>query len=59
MQLDGEPVKGLDPRIVKDAPLGRILLNRAPGEPLNLEVITHRKQEMTLHAQRDLPPAAR
>lgn len=59
VKLDGEPVKGLDPRIVKDSPLGRILLNRAPGEPLNLEVITHRKQELTLRAQRDLPAYAR
>ena len=59
VKLDGEPVKGLDPRIVKDSPLGRILLNRTPGEALNLEVITHRKQELTLHAQRELPPYAR
>ena len=59
VKLDGEPVKGLDPRIVKDSPLGRILLNRTPGEPLNLEVITHRKQELTLRAQRDLPAYAR
>jgi hypothetical protein len=59
VKLDGEPVKGLDPRIVKDSPLGRILLNRAPGEPLNLEVITHRKQEVTLRAQRDLSPYGR
>lgn len=59
VKLDGEPVKGLDPRIVKDSPLGRILLNRPPGEPLNLEVITHRKQELTLRAQRDLPAYAR
>jgi membrane-associated protease RseP (regulator of RpoE activity) len=59
VKLDGKPVKGLDPRIIKDSPLGRILLNRTPGEPLNLEVITHRKQEVTLRAQRDLSPYAR
>ena len=59
VKLDGQPVKGLDPRIVKDSPLGQILLNRTPGEPLNLEVITHRTQEFTLRAQKDLPPYAR
>ena len=59
IKLDGAPVKALDPQIVKDSPLGHILLNRTPGEALNLEIITHRTQNITLQAQRDLPPYAR
>jgi len=52
VKLDGEPVKGLDPRVVKDSPLGKILLNRDPGEPLKLEIITHRTEHFVLHAQK-------
>jgi len=55
VKLDGQPVKGLDPRIGKDSPLGRILLNRTPGEPLKLEIITHRTQDFTLRANRGSP----
>lgn len=59
VKLDGVPVKGMDSRVVKNSPLGHILLNREPGEPLKLEIITHRTQDFTLHAQRGSPQDAR
>jgi len=59
VKLDGQPVKDMDPRIVKDSPLGHTLLNRTPGEPLNLEIITHRTQNFTLRATRGSPLDAR
>jgi len=59
VKLDGEPVKGQDPRVLKDSPLGRLLLNRSPSEFLKFEIIAHRTQEFTLRAQRDLLPIAR
>ena len=59
VKLDGEPVKGMDPRILKDSPLGRQLLNRSPSEYLKFEIITHRTQEITLRAQREMVPYVR
>jgi membrane-associated protease RseP (regulator of RpoE activity) len=54
VKLDGIAVKELDAIVSIESPLGKILLNRTPGEPLKLEVLTRRAQEFTLRAQRDL-----
>ena len=42
LKLDGVAVKEMEARIAPDSSLGRILLGRAPGEPLNLEIIARR-----------------
>lgn len=55
MQLDGTPVRGLDPVIAAGTPLGRLLLNRDPGDRARFEVRTRRTREYTLHAL-DEPP---
>lgn len=53
--LGGTAVKELDARVAPDSALGRLFLNREPGETLDLEVITHRTQKFTLRAQRGTP----
>lgn len=55
VKLDGKSVKEFDAVVSIDSPLGKILLNRDPGEPLRLEVITRRPQQFTLRAQRGTP----
>ncbi len=55
VKLDGKSVKEFDAVISMESPLGEIFLNRDPGEPLRLEVITRRTQHFTLRAQRDDP----
>ena len=50
VKIDDVPVAGMDPRIEKDSQIGRIFLNRQPGDPLNLEVVTQRTKQITLHA---------
>ena len=54
VKLDGIGVQEYDARVAPDSPLGRLLLNRTPGEPLKFEIITHRTEKITLHAQRIL-----
>jgi membrane-associated protease RseP (regulator of RpoE activity) len=55
VKIDGEPVKGMDSRVGADTQLGRLLLNRTPGDPLKLEIIVRRPQEFTLRANRGIP----
>ncbi len=59
VKLDGLAVNELDARVAPDSPLGRIFLNRDPGEPLKLDVITHRPAKFTLRAQRGMPGPGR
>jgi len=59
VKLDGITVKELDAVVSINSPLGRIFLNRRPGEPLKLEVLTRRAEQFTLHAQRENPPGIR
>ncbi len=59
IKVDGMAVKGMEGRVAQDSQLGALFLNRAPGEPLNIEVITHRTEKLTVHAQRVLPGAMR
>lgn len=56
VKLDGVPVKEFDAVVSVESPLGRVLLNRDPGVPLKLEVITRRTEQFTLRAQRGLLP---
>lgn len=55
VSLDGVPVKGMEPKVGPDSPLGQFLLNRDHGERLNFEIITHRTENITLRAQRGIP----
>ena len=52
VQLDGVAVTELDARVAPDSALGRVFLNRNPGQPLDLEVLVRRPEKFTLHAQR-------
>lgn len=56
LKLDGRSVKEFDATLRKDSPLGRILRNRDPGEPLKLEILVRRTQSYTLRADRHLGP---
>lgn len=55
VKLDGAAVKEMDAEVSRDSALGRIFLNRTPGEPLRLEALTRRPQQFILRAQRDMP----
>lgn len=59
VSLDGVPVKGLEPRVGPDSPLGKFLLNRDHGERLNFEIITRRTENVTLRASRGWPAIPR
>jgi membrane-associated protease RseP (regulator of RpoE activity) len=52
VKINGAAVKDLSAEVAPDSPLGRIFLNRDPGEPLDLDVVVHRAEKFTLHAQR-------
>jgi S1-C subfamily serine protease len=53
VKLDDVAVKEFDAVVSVETPLGKILLNRRPGEPLKLEVIARRTQQFTVRAQRE------
>lgn len=59
LKLDDTPVQGLDSLVAPDSALGRLLLNRRPGETLKFEAVALRTKEFTLRAQRGLPYGAR
>jgi C-terminal processing protease CtpA/Prc len=50
LKIDGVPVAGMDSTIAKDSQLGKIFLNREPGDTLKLEVAMNRTRTITLHA---------
>lgn len=50
MKINGQPVENLEPRVTPDTELGKLLLNRHPGDPLALEVMVRRAQQVTLRA---------
>jgi hypothetical protein len=52
LKLDGRPVQEFDAVLRKDSPLGRILRDRDPGDPLKLEIRVRRIQAYTLRAQK-------
>ncbi len=60
IKVDGMEVKGMEARLSQGSQLGALFLNREPGEPLNLEVITTRTVKLTVRAQKihpgSLPP---
>jgi membrane-associated protease RseP (regulator of RpoE activity) len=51
VKIDGNPVEGMDPTVEINSQLGKILLNRTPGDQLRLEVQEHRTVHVTLRAQ--------
>lgn len=53
LKLDRVPVKGMDPVVAAESPLGRLLLNRPPGDTMKFEVFTRRVQDHTLRAGRE------
>src|SRR5262245_41823778 len=54
MKIDGRPVREFDAVFRKDSDLGRALRDRAPGDPIKLEIVVRRTQSYTLHARRTL-----
>jgi S1-C subfamily serine protease len=48
--INGVPVAGMDSRVDITSQIGRLFLNRHPGDSLKLEVITRRTQKITLRA---------
>ena len=54
LKLDGHSVQEFDAILRKDSPLGRILRDRDPGDPLKLEIRVRRTQSYTLRAQRHI-----
>ena len=48
--IDGVPVEGMDPKIDFRSQIGKIFLNREPGDRLKLEVRTLRIRSVTLQA---------
>lgn len=50
VSIDGELVSGMEPVVGKGTPLGRLFLNRPPGTPLQLEVVTHRTKRVSVRA---------
>jgi predicted metalloprotease with PDZ domain len=54
LKIDGRSVQEFDAVLRKDSPLGRILRDRDPGDPLNLEIRVRRTQTYTLRAQKSL-----
>lgn len=50
VKIGGVPVEDMDPRVTKDSPLGKIFLNRTPGDTVDLEVVTRRTKQVTLRA---------
>ena len=52
VKIGGVPVTQMDSRVAVDSELGRIFLNREPGQPTNFEILVRRPQKFTLRAQR-------
>lgn len=52
LRIDGVPVKDFPAAVSVDSRLGKLFLNRRPGDPLKLEVLTRRAENVTLRAQR-------
>lgn len=50
IRINGRAVTEFDARIGQQTELGRLLLNRDPGDRLNLDVVTRRVQSTTLRA---------
>ncbi len=50
LKLDGVPVAGMDSTVAKDSQLGKIFLNRSPGDALSVEVVMNRTRTLTLRA---------
>ncbi len=50
VSIEQEPVKGMDGRIDIASKIGRYFLNRQTGDELNLEIVMHRAQKITLRA---------
>ena len=48
LKIDRIPVKGMDSKVSKNSALGRILLNRTPGDLLELEISAKRPGNLTL-----------
>lgn len=51
VKIDGRPVTDFPAQIDRDSDLGKILLARHPGEKLDLEIIRHRRETVTVKAR--------
>ncbi len=50
LKIDGVPVVGMDGIVAKDSQLGKIFLNRQPGDTANFEIAMQRTKTFTLRA---------
>ncbi len=53
VKIDGVAVKEFDAVVSVESSLGKIFLNRVPGSPLRLEVLTRKTEKVILRAQQD------
>lgn len=51
VKINGRPVTEFAAKIDRDSELGKLLLARQPGEPLDLEIIRHRRETVTVKAR--------
>jgi S1-C subfamily serine protease len=51
VKLEGVPVKGMEASVKPESTLGRLFLNRTPGDPLDFEAIVRRTERLTVRAQ--------
>lgn len=56
LKINGRSVKEFDATVKKDSPLGLLLINRTPGDPIQIEVLVRRIQTLTLRAQKNPMP---
>ncbi len=52
LRINGVPVKDYEAIVSVKSPLGKLLLNRFPGSPIRLDVLTRKTEKVTLRAQR-------
>jgi S1-C subfamily serine protease len=51
VSINGLPVAGMDSKVDLNSQIGRLFLNRHPGDSLKLEIMTRRTQKVTLRAR--------
>lgn len=52
LRINGVPVQDYEASVSVKSPLGKLLLNRFPGEAIRLDVLTRKTEKVTLRAQR-------
>ena len=52
LRINDVPVQDYEASVSVKSPLGKLLLNRFPGEAIRLDVLTRKTEKVTLRAQR-------